>query len=67
MKKIFLIGKVLLIAVFGILGMASLMMFSILIGAKDTETLIVGYYYLGLLLISIFVIYLISKNELKQN
>ena len=67
MKKILLIGKVLLLAVFGVLGWYSLLMFSILIGAIDTETLILGYSYLGLLLISIFVIFLISKNELKQN
>ena len=67
MKKILLIGKVLLLAVFGVLGCYSLLMFSILIGVKDTETLILRYSYLGLLLISIFVIFLISKNELKQN
>jgi uncharacterized membrane protein len=65
MKTLFLAGKVLLIATFGILGMLSLMMFPFLIGDEDTQTSIIGYSYLGLLLISISVIYLIVKNELK--
>ena len=67
MKKIFLAGKILLIAIFGILGTLSLMMFPFLIGNNDTETSIIGYSYLGLLLISISVFYLILKNEFKLN
>ena len=67
MKKIFLVGKVLVITIFGILGMLSLMMFPFLIGDKDAETSIIGYSYLGLLLISISVFYLILKNEFKSN
>lgn len=66
-KKIFLAGKVILMTIFGILGMLSLMMFPFLIGDKDAETSIIGYSYLGLLLISISVIYLIIKKELKPH
>lgn len=67
MKKIFLAGKVLSIALFGILGTLSLVMFPFLIGNEDKETSIIGYSYLGLLLISTSVIYLIIKNEFNSN
>lgn len=67
MKKMFLTGKVLTITVFGILGMLSLIMFPSLIGDKEVETSIIGYSYLGLLLMSISVIYFIIRKELKSN
>lgn len=66
MKKIFLTIKIILIVIFGISGTLSIIMFPLLIGNNDTETAIIGYYYLGLLLMSISVVYLIIKNELKQ-
>ena len=66
MKKIYLAGKVIAMAVFGILGMLSLMMFPFLIGSKDAETSIIGYSYLGLLLVSIFVFHLLVKAELTE-
>ena len=66
MKKFFLLAKILLIAIFGILGMLSLMLFPFLIGNKDAEASIIGYSYLGLFLISISVFYLILKNEFKN-
>ena len=67
MRKIYLVGKILAVVVFGILGSLSLMMFPLLIGSVDSETSILGYSYLGILLISISVYYFIISNELKRN
>lgn len=65
MKKIFLAGKIILIAIFGILGVQSIIMFPFLIGNEDAQTSLIGYSYLGLLLISISTIYLVVRKELK--
>ncbi|CAL2056587.1 hypothetical protein [Tenacibaculum sp. 190524A05c] len=66
MKKVYLGVKIISLAVFGILGMLSLLMFPFLIGESDTETSILGFYYLAIFLISFSVLYFIVKNELKK-
>lgn len=45
MKKLLLISKIVLIAIFGVLGTLSIMMFPFLIGNEDAQTSIVGYSY----------------------
>ena len=67
MKNIVLISKVFILIVFGILGTLSLFMFPGLIGNPDTETSIIGYSYLGLLLTSFGIFYSILKNEIKPS
>lgn len=67
MRKEALAGKIVLSSVFGILGTLSILMFPFLIGSDDSKTSIIGYSYLGLLIISIFVIFIILKKELKSN
>ena len=66
MKKIALATKVLLIAIFGILGILSLAMFPFLIGHEHTETSIIGYSYFALFIISVSIIYLIVKKEFNR-
>ncbi|WP_299673408.1 hypothetical protein [uncultured Tenacibaculum sp.] len=67
MKKVYITIKVILLAVFGILGGLSLIMFPLLIGAKDSQTSMIGFTYLALLLISISVIFFTIKKDLNLN
>jgi hypothetical protein len=65
MKKILYAGKLMAIAILGILGIQSIMMFPFLIGNEDSEASIIGYSYLGILLFSTTSIYFMVRNELK--
>ncbi|WP_452224115.1 hypothetical protein [Lacinutrix chionoecetis] len=65
MKNVILAVKVLVLTIFGVLGALSILMFPNLIGHNDPEASLIGYFYLGLLLISVSVFYLILKKEFK--
>ncbi|SFU75863.1 hypothetical protein SAMN05216480_1215 [Pustulibacterium marinum] len=67
MKKKYLAVKSLTIAVFGVLGMFSLLMFPFLVGENDAETSLIGYGYVGLLFTSITVIYLMVRKDVTYN
>ncbi len=66
MNRIVLFGKIILATTFGVLGTLSILLFPFLISSDDNKTSILGYSYLGLLVISVFIIYLIIKKELKS-
>lgn len=66
-KKIHLAVKIMIVALFGILGSFSIIMAPILITAHDIQTATIGYFYLGISILSILVIYAAIKNEFSNN
>lgn len=66
-KKIHLAIKIMIVALFGILGSFSIIMAPILITAYDIQTATIGYFYLGISILSILVIYATIKNEFSNN
>jgi hypothetical protein len=66
MKTLLITCKALALTLLGLLGCFSMMLFPFLIGSNDSQTAIIGYSYLGVLLLSIALMYLLVKKELKQ-
>ena len=67
MDKLILTGKILLISILSFLSVMSLFEFIILTGIEDANIPIIRNCFLGLLFISILLLFIIVRKELKPS
>ena len=63
MKNFLLVGKIVSLSVIGILSILAILLFPGLITSNDGSTVILGYSYVGILLVFISIIVTVVRKE----